>query len=87
MCNGQDGQCPCKPGVMLQDCSMCKVYHYGFDSGNGCTGQFLLIYLLNKILLPAQTVWSYSTNQNYEGNCVHKLIDIANERLNDDLND
>ena len=37
-CDGQSGQCPCKPGVMLQDCSMCKVYHYGFSSGSGCTG-------------------------------------------------
>ena len=40
-CDGQNGQCPCKPGVMLQDCSMCKVYHYGFSSGNGCTGKTL----------------------------------------------
>ncbi len=38
VCDGRSGQCQCKPGVMLQDCSMCKVYHYGFSSGTGCTG-------------------------------------------------
>ncbi|CAH1787412.1 unnamed protein product [Owenia fusiformis] len=35
-CAGDGGQCQCKPGVMLLDCSMCKVNHYGYSSGEGC---------------------------------------------------
>ena len=38
VCAPLGGQCPCKPNVMLQDCSMCKVDHYGFSTGEeGCT--------------------------------------------------
>ncbi len=39
VCNAVGGQCPCKPGVMLEDCRQCMVDYYGFDSGNGCTGK------------------------------------------------
>lgn len=37
LCDGEGGQCPCKPGVMMRNCRECKVNHYGFVTGNGCT--------------------------------------------------
>ncbi|CAD5111260.1 DgyrCDS588 [Dimorphilus gyrociliatus] len=37
ICDGQGGQCPCKPGVTMRNCRQCKVNHYGFSSGQGCT--------------------------------------------------
>ncbi|KAI0234308.1 hypothetical protein LSAT2_015485 [Lamellibrachia satsuma] len=36
VCDDHSGQCPCKPGMMLLDCSLCKVDHYGFDPSIGC---------------------------------------------------
>ena len=38
-CDSIGGQCQCKPGVTLKDCSRCKVNYYNFDSGTGCTGK------------------------------------------------
>ena len=43
LCDPVGGQCPCYPGVMLQDCSRCMVNHYGFSTGGGCTGDYHVI--------------------------------------------
>ena len=40
LCDPVGGQCPCKPGVMLLDCSQCQVDHYGFSTGQGCTREY-----------------------------------------------
>ena len=42
LCNAMSGQCNCKPGVMLLDCSQCQVDYYNFDSGQGCTGKLVV---------------------------------------------
>ena len=39
ICAPRGGQCPCKSNVMLQACSQCRVDHYGFSTGQGCTGE------------------------------------------------
>ncbi|ESO83894.1 hypothetical protein LOTGIDRAFT_168935 [Lottia gigantea] len=37
VCNQYGGQCDCKEGVTMRDCSICRVDSYGIDITNGCT--------------------------------------------------
>ncbi|XP_077987019.1 laminin subunit alpha-1-like [Glandiceps talaboti] len=36
-CDSHGGQCVCKPNIVGRSCEYCAAYHYGYESGQGCT--------------------------------------------------
>ncbi|XP_070582124.1 laminin subunit beta-1-like isoform X2 [Ptychodera flava] len=37
VCDPQGGQCQCMDNVITRQCDNCAAYHYGYESGQGCT--------------------------------------------------